>query len=154
VRKISYCLIIIATALIVISCGGKDESELASINPGLYEIKFDLKYAGQLLIIKQRVRYNSDGPYEATNFQNNIAVDELKGKFKMVNNQLVSYDNQVRLITQDGIWVKKEQSLVDVRKIKKGSYQYYFQYPDAQTREQYKGLGLSEGWKTYQRISD
>jgi hypothetical protein len=43
---------------------------------------------------------------------------------------------------------------VAVRKIKKGSYQYYFQFPNDQMREQYKGIGLSEGWKTYTRISD
>ncbi|MCX5849180.1 MAG: hypothetical protein NTW65_07000 [Deltaproteobacteria bacterium] len=153
-KKTLYFFLIIAAALIVVACGDRDDKELSSINPGLYEINLNLKYAGQLLILKQRARYNSDGTYEATNFQDNIAVDELKGKFKVEKNQLVSYDNQSRLITQDGTWIKKERSAVDVRKIKKGSYQYYFQYPDAKTREQYKGIGLSEGWKTYKRISD
>jgi hypothetical protein len=153
-RKILFIPLIIAAVLIVVACGDRNENELSSINPGLYEINLDLKYAGQLLILKQRVRYNPDGTYEATNFQDNIAIDELKGRYKVENNQLVSYDNQIRLITQDGTWIRKEQSAVDVRKIMKGSYQYYFHYPDARAREQYKGLGLSEGWKTYKRISD
>jgi hypothetical protein len=152
-RKISYLLLIVATVLIVVSCG-KDEPELASINPGLYEINFDLKYGGQLFIIKQRVRYYADGTYESTNFQNNAAIEELKGKYKVENKQLVSYDNQYRLITPEGKWTKKDLSKVEIRKIKKGSYQYYFKYPDEKTREHYKGLGLSEGWKTYRRISD
>jgi hypothetical protein len=153
-RKISYILLIVAAVLIVISCG-KDETDLSSINPGLYEINHDIKYGGQLIILKQRVRYNADGTFEATNFQNNAAVDELKGKYKVENKQLVSYDTQRRLITQEGTWMQtKDLSKVDIRKIIKGSYQYYFKYPDEQTREKYKGLGLSEGWKTYKRISD
>jgi hypothetical protein len=107
-----------------------------------------------LVIIKQRVRYNADGTYESTNFQNNAAVEELKGKYKVENRQLVSYDNQHRPITDEGKWTKKDISKVDIRKIKRESYQYYFNYPDEQTREKYRGLGLSEGWKTYKRISD
>ena len=153
-RKISYCLLIIAAALIVISCGGKDDSDLTSINPGLYEINHDIKYSGQLVILKQRVRYQADGTFEATNFQNNVAVEELKGKYKVENKQLVFTDTQYRLITQEGTWERKDIANVDIRKIKKDSYQYYFTYPDEQTREQLKGIGLSEGWKTYKRVSD
>jgi len=153
-KKVSYLLLIVAVALIVISCS-KNEPELSSINPGLYEVNHDIKYGGQLIILKQRVRYNANGTYEATNFQNNAAIEELKGKFKVENKQLVSYDTQNRLITQEGTWEQKNDlSKVDIRKIKKGSYQYYFKYPDEQTREKFKGLGLSEGWKTYKRISD
>jgi hypothetical protein len=153
-RKKSYLFLIVPAILIIISCS-KDEQELASINPGLYEINFDLKYGGQLFIIKQRVRYNADGTFESTNFQNNAATEELKGMYKVENKQLVSYDTQQRSITAEGKWMqKKDISKVDIRKIKKGSYQYYFKYPDEQTREKYKGLGLSEGWKTYTRISD
>ena len=153
-KKVSYLLLIFAVALIVISCS-KNEPELSSINPGLYEVNHDIKYGGQLIILKQRVRYNANGTYEATNFQNNAAIEELKGKFKVENKQLVSYDTQNRLITQEGTWEQKNDlSKVDIRKIKKGSYQYYFKYPDEQTREKFKGLGLSEGWKTYKRISD
>jgi len=153
-RKILCLFFIITALLIVISCS-KDEQELASINPGLYEVNFDLKYGGQLFIIKQRVRYNADGTFESTNFQNNAATEELKGRYKVENKQLVSYETQHRLITAEGTWMpKKDISKVDIRKIKKGSYQYYFKYPDEQTREKYKGLGLSEGWKTYKRISD
>lgn len=151
-KKALYCLLIITIALTVVSCGGK---ELASINPGLYEIEFVLKYAGQPIVMKQRVRYNSDGTYEATNFQNNIAVEELKGKFKIENKWLVSSDNYARLITKDDKWTQKGgTSKVEVRKIKKGSYQYYFEFPSEQVREKNKGLGISEGWKTYTRISD
>ena len=51
-------------ALIVISCG-KDDPELASINPGLYESNQDIKHNGELIPMKQRVRYNSDGTFEA-----------------------------------------------------------------------------------------
>ncbi|HNY51312.1 MAG TPA: hypothetical protein PLV50_12975 [Smithella sp.] len=153
-KKISYWLLIVAVAMIVVACG-KDEPELNSIHPGLYEISHDIKYAGQLIVLKQRVRYNANGTYEATNFQNNAALEELRGKYKVENKQLVSYDTQRRLIAQEGTWSQnKSVSKVDVRKIKKSSYQYYFKYPDEQTREKYKGLGLSEGWKTYKRISD
>jgi hypothetical protein len=153
-RRISYLLMIIAATLVLISCG-KNEQELTSINPGLYEINFDLKYAGQLVIMKQRVRYNADGTFEATDFQNNAAVEELKGKYKVENKQLISTDTQHRLIADEGKWApKNDLSKVDIRKIKKGSYQYYFKYPNEQLREKYKGLGLSEGWKTYKRISD
>jgi hypothetical protein len=152
-RKISYVLVIVAALLIVISCG-KSEPELTSIYPGLYEINHDVKYGGQLLILKQRVRYKADGTYEATNFQNNAATEELKGKYKLENKRLISYDNQSRLIAEEGKWEQKPLSMVDVRKIKKHSFQYYFKYPDNQTREKFKGLGLSEGWKTYKRISD
>ena len=152
-KKIFFVLLIITAALIVISCG-KDDKELASLNPGLYEINFDLKFGGQLIIFKQRVRYKADGTFEATNFQNNAAVEELKGKYKVENKQLVSFDTQHRLIVQEGTWAKKDDSKVDVRKIMKDGYQYYFKFPNDQAREKYKGLGISEGWKTYKRISD
>ena len=153
-RKKTYLGVIIAIAFIVISCG-KDDTELTSINPGLYEINHDIKYGGQLIILKQRVRYNPDGTYDATNFQNNAAIEEIKGKYKIENKQLVSYDIERRLITREGTWEpRKDISKVDIRKIRKGSYQYYFKYPDERASEKYKGLGLSEGWKTYKRISD
>lgn len=153
-RKKTYVLLLVTIVLAVVSCG-KDGKELTSIQPGLYEINHDIKYGGQLIILKQRVRYNADGTYEATNFQNNAATEELKGKYKVENKQLVSYDIEHRLITREGTWEqKKDISKVDIRKITKDSYQYYFKYPDEQMREKYKGLGLSEGWKTYKRISD
>ncbi len=152
-RKIGCCLLIIAVALIVIACG-QEEKELASINPGLYEINFDVKYGGQLVVLKQKVRYKSDASYEATNFQNNVAVEELKGKYKVENNQLISFDNEHRQISPEGKWEKKDLSKVDVRKIKKGSYDYFFKFPNEKLRERYKGLGLSEGWKTYKRVGD
>lgn len=153
-KKVSCWMLVVMAAFIVISCG-KDEPELISIYPGLYEINHDVKYGGQLTMLKQRVRYNTDGTYEATNFQNNTAVEEIKGKYKMENKQLVSYDIQRREISKEGTWLKIENvSMVDTRKIKKSSFQYYFKYPDDKMREQYKGVGLSEGWKTYKRISD
>lgn len=153
-KKISCWMLVVMAAFIVISCD-KDEPELISIYPGLYEINHDVKYGGQLTMLKQRVRYNTDGTYEATNFQNNTAVEEIKGKYKMENKQLVSYDIQHREISKEGTWLKIENvSMVDTRKIKKSSFQYYFKYPDDKMREQYKGVGLSEGWKTYKRISD
>lgn len=145
---------IVMAALIVISCG-KDDPELASINPGLYESNQDIKHNGELIPMKQRVRYNSDGTFEATNFDKNTAVEEIKGKYKVENKQLVSYYTQLRPATPWGEWMqKKDLSKVDIRKIKKGSYQYYFKYPDEKLRKQYIGLGLSEGWKEYKRISD
>ncbi len=153
-KKVSCWMLVVVAVFIVISCG-KDEPELISIYPGLYEINHDIKYGGQLTMLKQRVRYNTDGTYEATNFQNNTAVEEIKGKYKMENKQLVSYDIQRREISKEETWLKIENvSMVDVRKIKKSSFQYYFKYPDDKMREQYKGVGLSEGWKTYKRISD
>lgn len=150
-KKMLYSFLIIATVLTVVSCGGK---ELPSINPGLYEIEFKLDYGGQQLVAKQRVRYNPNGTFEATNFNNYVATEEIKGKFKIENKQLVSYDTYSRSIAQNGEWTKKEPSKVEVRKIKKGSYQYYFKFPNDQMRVIYKQVGLSEGWKTYTRISD
>lgn len=153
-KKVSCWMLLIVAVLIVISCG-KNEPELTSINPGLYEINHDIKYGGQLMIMKQRVRYNADGTYTATNFQNNAAVEELKGKYKVEKQQLVSYEIQYRSISKEGKWTTSENvSIVDIRKIKKSSFQYLFKYPDDYMREKYKGLGLSEGWKTYKRISD
>lgn len=152
-KKALFCLLIIAAALIVISCG-KGEKELATINPGLYEINFDVKYGGQLIVLKQRVRYKADGTFEATNFQNNVAVEEIKGKYRVENNQLVSFDNEHRAIPSEGKWEKRDLSKVDVRKMTKDSYDYYFKYPNEQMRERLKGLGLTEGWKNYKRISD
>jgi hypothetical protein len=150
-KKMLYCFLIIAVFLTVISCGGK---ELSSINPGLYEVEFKLDYGGQLLLAKQRARYNSNGTFEATNFNNDVAVEELKGKFKIENKQLFSYDTYARSITQNGAWTQKEPSKVEVRKIKKESYQYYFKFPNNQMRVIFKQIGMSEGWKTYTRISD
>lgn len=153
-NKIFHYFIIITAALTFISCGDMGGKDLAAINPGLYEIEFNLKYGGQLVLVKQRVRYNADGTYESTNFQDNMAIEELKGKYRVENNHLVCEDNYYRLITQEGTWIKKDTSKVEVRKIRKKSYQYFFQFPDDRTREQYRGIGLSEGWKTYTRISD
>lgn len=153
-RTISL-LLVAAVTLVFAACGDKKEADLTSINPGLYEINHDIKYGGQLIIMKQRARYNADGTYEATNFQNNVALEELKGKYKTENNQLISYDTQRRLITQEGEWEKKDAfASVDVRKIKENSYEYYFVYPDEFSRERFKSLGLSEGWKKYRRIGD
>jgi len=150
-EKMLYCFLIIVTFLTFISCGDKD---LPSINPGLYEIEFKLDYGGQPFLAKQRARYNSDGTFEATNFNNNVAVEEIKGKFKVDNKQLISYDTYARSITLNSEWKGKEPSKVDVRKIKKGSYQYYLKFPNNQMRVMYKQVGMKEGWKTYTRISD
>ena len=98
-RRVSLLLLILAVALLVSACG-KDEPELSYIYPGLYEINHDIKYSGQLVILKQRVRYHADGTFEATNFQNNAAIEEMKGKYKVENKKLISYDTQRRLITQ------------------------------------------------------
>jgi hypothetical protein len=146
-----YCFLTIAIVLAIVSCGDND---LPSINPGLYEIDFSLDYGGQILKAKQRVRYNSNGTFEATNFNNGVAVEEIKGKFKIENKQLVSYDTSARSITENGEWKQKEPSKVEVRKIKKGSYQYYFKFPNDQMRVMYKQIGMKEGWNTYTRISD
>ena len=146
-----FFILLIVISLTLISCG---DNKLSSINPGLYEIIFNQKYAGQAITIMQRVRYHPDGTYEAINFENNKAVDELKGRFKVEKNKLVFYDNQQRIFINNGKWTQKEQSIMEIRKIKKESYQYYLKYPDAQTSEKYKKIGLSEGWKTCNRISD
>jgi len=150
-KKILYCFLIVATVLTIVSCGDK---ELTSINPGLYEVEFNLNYGSQVLVAKQRVRYSSDGTYEATNLNNNSAIEELKGKFKIENKELVSYDNYSRSIIKNGTWTKQEPSKVEIRRIKNRSYQYYFKFPNDRMRVLYKQVGLSEGWKTYIRISD
>jgi hypothetical protein len=149
-KRIFFFLLLMVTSLIFISCGDK----LSSINPGLYEINFNQKYEGQAITIMQRVRYQPDGTYEAINFENNKAVDELKGKFKVEKDKLLFYDNQQHLFIPNGKWTQKEQSTMEIRRINKGSYQYYLKYPDAQTSEKYKKIDLSEGWKTYKRISN
>ena len=149
-KRIIFFLFLMVISLTLISCGEK----LTSINPGLYENNFKIKYAGHTLFLKQRVHYYPDGTYLATNFENNKAIDELKGKFKVEKNKLITYDNQQRLIMQNGKWTPKEQSIMEIRRIKKDSYQYYLKYPDDQTRERYKKMGLSEGWKIYKRISN
>jgi len=150
-KKMLYCFLFLAAVTIIISCGGKD---LPSINPGLYEIEFKLDYGGQPLVAKQRVRYNSNGTFEATNFNNYAATEEIKGNYKVENKQLVSYDTYARSITPDSKWKKKDPSKVEIRKIKRESYQYYFKFPNNQMRVIYKQVGMSEGWKTYTRISD
>lgn len=150
-KRMLYSFLFIAAVIIIVSCGGR---ELPSINPGLYEIEFKLDYGGQPLIAKQRVRYNPDGTFEATNFNNYVAAEEIKGKYKMENKQLVSYDTYARSITPNTEWTKKEPSKVEIRKIKQGSYQYYFKFPSNQMRVIYKQVGMKEGWKTYTRISD
>lgn len=150
-KRIFFFLLLMVIPLTFISCS---DDKLSSINPGLYEIIFNQKNAGQPLIIKQRVRYHPEGTYEEINFENNKAIDELKGRFKVERNKLIFYDNQQRLFINNGKWTQKEQSTMEIRKIKKGSYQYYLKYPDAQTTEKYKKIGLSEGWKTYNRISN
>lgn len=149
-KRIFFFLLLMMISLIFISCGDK----FNSIPPGLYEIIFNQKNDGQPLIIKQRVRYNPEGTYEAINFENNKAIDELKGKFKVEKDKLLFYDNQQRLYTNDGKWTPKEPSTMEIRRIKKDSYQYYFKYPDDQTGEKYKKIDLSEGWKTCKRISN
>ena len=150
-KRIFFFLLLMVIYLTFISCG---DDKLSSINPGLYEIIFNQKYAGQTITIMQRVRYHPDGTYDSVNFENNKAVDELKGRFKLERNKLVFYDQQQRLFINNGKWTQKEQSIMEIRKIKKGSYQYYLKYPDTQTSEKYKKIGLSEGWKTYNRISN
>lgn len=152
-RRMILAGLLMLMSVMLFSCG-KDGKELASINPGLYEIHFNLKYAGQLMILKQRVRYTPEGTYLATNFQNDIAYEEVKGKYKVENSALVSYENYRRSIVPDGEWERRGDASVKVRKIKENSYQYYFEYPDPLARERFKGLGLTEGWKTYKRISD
>ncbi|MCK7511820.1 MAG: hypothetical protein MZV70_52415 [Desulfobacterales bacterium] len=61
-----------------------------------------------------------EGTYESINFENNKAIDELKGKFKVEEDTLLFYDNQQRLFTTDGKWTPKEQSTMEIRRIKKG----------------------------------
>lgn len=85
-----------------------------------------------------------------------LLLEEMKGKYKVENKQLISYDTQRRLITQEGTWTppKKEPSAVELRKIKKGSYQYYFKLSWWANAWKIQGTRLAEGWKTYKRISD
>jgi len=92
--------------------------------------------------------------FMATNFQNDIAFEELKGKYRIENGFLVSYEVFQRLIVPEGDWKKREGASVRIRRITKNSYQYYFEFPDEMTRERFKGIGLTEGWKTVKRIGD
>lgn len=149
-KRFFFSLLLILISLIFVSCG----ENLSTVNPGLYEINFNLKYADQALIIKQRIRYNPDGTYWATNFKNNTAINEFKGKYKVEQNKLVFYDNQQRKYIRNADWTQKEQSIMKIRRIKTERYQCYLKYPDAQISEEYKEIGLPEGWKTYKRISN
>lgn len=152
-KKIVLGVLVMMIVIAVVSCG---EKELTTINPGLYEIEFNLKYQDQPIVVKQRMRYNADGTYEATTFNNNVAVEELRGKYKIEDKKLVSFDKYRRVITKDGTWATWYQidpSSVELRNIKEESFQYNFTAPNDMAREQYKMLGVSEGWKTYSRIS-
>ena len=62
--------------------------------------------------------YSPESTYEATNFHNEVAIEELKGKLMVGNKQLVSCNNYYRLITQKGTWTQKGPSKAEVRKIK------------------------------------
>jgi hypothetical protein len=149
-------LIILFVLILLCGCSSDKESKLETINPGLYELKFTLNYEGQSYIVLQKTRYNSDGSYTAITYNNDIAVEELEGKYKVENDRLVYFDKRRRAIRKDGTWAQWEEiksSSVLIRNIDEGSYQYYLDAPDERAKAQYEALGISVGWKTLLRIS-
>jgi len=149
-------LLILMACIVLCGCSSEEANESAFINPGLYEIEFTLMHEAQQIIVKQRVRYNSDGSYTAITYNNDIPIEELKGRYKVESGRLESYEKLRRLIGSDGTWTAWQEmppSRVEVRNIKKERFQYYFEAPSEEIRKQYEKLGVSEGWKTYERMS-
>ncbi len=143
-------------AMLLYSCSSDKDSQLKTINPGLYELNFSLNYEGQTYIVMQKTQYSSDGSYTARTYNNNIAVEELEGKYKVEDDRLIYFDKKRRTIRKDGTWTSWEEiksSSVLIRNIDENSYQYYLDAPDEKVKAQYEALGISVGWKTLQRIS-
>jgi hypothetical protein len=154
--EIKRKLIIFFLLLLLCGCSSDKGSELKTINPGLYEIKFSLNYEGQTYVVIQKARYGSDGVYTAKTYNNDIVVEEIEGRYKIEDDRLVSFDKKRRVICKDGTWTPWEEiksSSVLIRNIDEGSYQYYFDAPDERAKAQYEALGITVGWKTYKRIS-
>ena len=154
--EITRKLIILFVLILLFGCSSDKESELKTINPGLYEIKFSLNYEGQVYVVMQKTRYSSDGIYTARTYNNDIVIEELQGKYKIEDDSLVSFEKQRRVISRDGTWTewqKTEPSSVLIRNIGEDGYQYYLDAPDERAKAQYEALGLSVGWVTYTRIS-
>lgn len=148
--------LIIFFVLLLCGCSSDKGTELKTINPGLYEIKFSLNYEGQTYVVIQKARYSSDGVYTAKTYNNDIVVEELEGRYKIEDDMLVSFDKKRRVICKDGTWTPWEEiksSSVLIRNINEGSYQYYLDAPDERAKAQYEALGITVGWKTYKRIS-
>jgi hypothetical protein len=155
-HKITIRFILLFLLLLLFSCSSDKEAEQRTINPGLYEIKFTLNYEGQAYTVVQKARYDSEGSYTAKTYNNNIVVEELKGKYKIEDDRLVSFDKERRVITGNGTWTewgKLPSSSVLIRNINKDSYEYYLDAPNEKAKAQYKELGINVGWKTLKRIS-
>lgn len=141
--------------LLVFGCSSEKEEGVNSIRPGLYEIEFQVTYQEQPIMVRQQVRYKDDGTYAATTYNNNVAVEELKGEYRVEGGTLEWSDKYRRIITADGTWTTWQPmtpSKVEIQNITDNSFQYLFQAPNEDVRKQFEVLGLSEGWKTYQRI--
>ena len=154
---VSGIILAILAVLFIIPHLGHEN--LTTINPGLYEVKFTLNSGGRESELKMRVRYHPNGVYAGKIYINNTPVQELKGRFKVEDGKLKSFDKFVRTPQKDGSWSpwkSEEPSSVSIRNITKDSYQYYFnvpdKIPDKKEGTQYATMGIKEGWKTYKRI--
>lgn len=154
-KKIGFILIFMVFCG---SCTSKESEKLDSINPGFYEIKFALNSGGETGSLKMSVRYSASGVYKGSVSLNETRIEEFKGRYKVENGKLKSYDKLIR--TPDpkscewSSWQSAEPSEVAVRDIQKTSYQYYCRFNSKEEKDRCASLGLTEGWKTYTRISD
>ncbi|MBW2636863.1 MAG: hypothetical protein JRC86_04965, partial [Deltaproteobacteria bacterium] len=97
--------ILLIFLIVLCGCSSSDnKSDLKNVNPGLYEFEFSLTYEGQRYTVKQVVRYNVDGSYMARTYNNDIAVDERKGSYKVEKDRLFFSDKHKRIICKDGTW--------------------------------------------------
>lgn len=145
--------------LLIVLCGcssSDNESNLKNINPGLYEFEFSLNYEGQKYTVKQVVRYNADGSYMARTYNNDIAVDERKGRYKLEKGRLFFSDKFKRIICKDGTWTSWktiEPSSIAVRNLSPDGYEYYMEPINEEQEAQFRALDIKEGWKKFERIS-
>ena len=143
--------------ILVCGCSSSDnKSDLKNINPGLYEFTFSLAYEGQRYVVKQVVRYNVDGSYMGRTYNNNIVVDERRGRYKAEKDRLFFSDKHKRIICEDGTWAPwemAEPSSITIRNLRQDGYEYYMEAANEEQKAQFRALGIKEGWKTYKRIS-
>ncbi len=142
---------------IFITQNNKEHENLTTLNPGLYEVTFALKSGSKEAVLKMRVRYNPDRTYQGKVFLNQLPIEKIKGRYKIKDGKLESFDKFIRFPRKDKSWTPWESekaSSVAIRNITKSSYQYYLKAKDDKEKARFAAIGLKEGWKTYKRIRD
>jgi len=149
--------IVLFFLILLCGCSSSDnQCDLKNVNPGLYEFTFSLTYEDQQYVVKQVVRYNVDGTYMARTYNNDIAVDERKGSYKVEKDRLFFSDKYKRILCQDGTWTSWkviEPSSIAIRNLCQDGYEYYMEPVDEEQEAQFRALGITKGWKKFERIS-